>query len=126
MRACAWVVNDDGPAWHTFDLGMWKGCRAYIEFADTTIPDLHDNAPAGIGMDGYVAVGRVVLSDRKEPPGRIGVPGGSIVTDIPRIDSPAMLAAAYERVAVESLHDLRAMNYVPGRMPTRRRNSCHG
>jgi len=101
-----WVVNDDGARWHTFDLGMWKGCRAYIEFADTTTPDLHDTAPAGIGADGYVAVSRAVLSDRNDPPPRIGLPGGSIVTGIQRIDSLQSLADAYQRVAVESLQAL--------------------
>jgi mono/diheme cytochrome c family protein len=101
-----WVVNDDGPQWHTFDLGMWQGCSAYIEFADTTTPDLHDKSPAGIGVEGYVAVSRAVLSDRQEPPSRVSQPGGSIVTGIPQIDSLQPLADAYQRVAVESLQAL--------------------
>ena len=59
------ILNDDGPRWHTFDLEMWRGRRAYLEFADTTTQDLHDmGPPAGCGPEGYVAVGDVLLSDQ--------------------------------------------------------------
>ena len=62
------ILNDDNPRWHTFDLGMWRGRRCYLEFADTTTQDLHDmGPPAGCGPDGYVAVGDVRLSDQGPP-----------------------------------------------------------
>src|SRR5262249_21906077 len=28
-----WILNDDVPGWHTFDMELWRGLRAYLEFA---------------------------------------------------------------------------------------------
>jgi len=62
------IVNHDAPRWHTFDLEMWRGRRAYLEFADTTTQDLHDmGPPAGCGPDGFVTIGGALLSDQGPP-----------------------------------------------------------
>jgi mono/diheme cytochrome c family protein len=93
-----------GVQWHTFDLDMWKGRRAYIEFADTTTPDLHAmGAPVGVGPDGHAAVARVVLSGEQAPP-----PSPAPATPIALlgeapVDSLAALAERYQRVVNESL-----------------------
>ena len=96
------VLNDDQPKWHTFDLGLWKGREAYVEFADTTTPDLHDNAPAGIGADGYLAINRVLLSDQgapatAEPPGALSILGNG------PFDSLRTIAEKYQSIVEDSL-----------------------
>jgi hypothetical protein len=90
--------------WHTFDLGMWQGRRAYVEFADTTTPDLHAvGAPVGVGPDGHVAVSRVLMSPHQAAP-----PSPAVATIIDLfggepVDSLAALAQRYQRVVDESL-----------------------
>src|SRR5262249_25383107 len=62
------ILKDDTPRWHTFDLELWRGRRAYLEFSDTTTQDLHDmGRPDGCGPDGYVTVGSILLSDQGPP-----------------------------------------------------------
>jgi hypothetical protein len=97
------ILNDDAPRWQTFDLGMWRGRRAYIEFADSTTPDLHDmRPPAGCGPEGYVAIGDVVLSDQGPPARTATVPMMGLLGDEP-VDSPRALAERYGRAVSESL-----------------------
>src|SRR5439155_7780486 len=91
------ILNDDGPRWHTFDLEMWRGRRAYLEFADTTTQDLHDmGQPAGCGPEGYVAVGNVLLSDEGPPAWPAPVPAIGLLGDSP-VGSPLALAERYGR-----------------------------
>jgi len=61
------VPAADSPHWRTVDLGMWTGQRAYIEFADTSTPVLHDLAPAGIDPNGNLALGLAVLQHDGAP-----------------------------------------------------------
>jgi hypothetical protein len=97
------VLNDDGPRWHTFDLAMWQGRSAYLEFADTTTQDLHDmRPPDGCGPEGYVAVGRVLLSDQTAPRLPESAPVVGLLGDDP-IDSAVALAERYGRAVSESL-----------------------
>ena len=97
------ILNDDGPRWQTFDLGMWKGRRAYLEFADTTTQDLHDmRPPAGCGPEGYVAVGRALLSDQGPPAMPATASSMGLLGDDP-VDSPSALAGRYGRAVSESL-----------------------
>ena len=97
------ILNDDGPRWHTFDLEMWRGRRAYLEFADTTTQDLHDmGPPAGCGPEGYVAVGNVLLSDQGPPEWPATVPAIGLLGDEP-VDSPRALAERYGRAVSGSL-----------------------
>ena len=97
------ILNDDAPGWHTFDLEMWRGRRAYLEFADTTTQDLHDmGPPAGSGLDGYVTVGNVLLSDRGPPPLPSAATAIGLLGDAP-VDSPRALAERYGRAVSASL-----------------------
>ncbi len=97
-----WVPDSDGAEWHTFDLGMWKGRRAYVEFADTTTPDLHSSAPKGVGADGYLALSRAVLSDQGaptsiDPPPALALFAGTAIRSLPE------LANRVQSLAEESL-----------------------
>ena len=97
------ILNDDGPRWQTFDLEMWRGRRAYLEFADTTTQDLHDmRPPAGCGPEGYVALGRVLLSDQGPPALPATASSLGLLGDDP-VDSPSVLAGRYGRAVSESL-----------------------
>jgi len=100
------VVNEDSPRWHTFDLEMWRGRRAYIEFADTTTQDLHDmGPPAGCGPDGHITVGSVLLSDRGPPTLPVSTAAIGLLGDAP-VDSPLVLAERYGLAVSESLSAL--------------------
>jgi hypothetical protein len=97
------IVNDEGPRWVTFDLGMWKGRQAYVEFADSTTQDLHDmRPPDGCGREGHVAVGRAVLSDQGAPAAPSPTAVARLLGDEP-IDSLDGLAERYQRAIGESL-----------------------
>jgi hypothetical protein len=97
------ILDDDRPHWLTFDLEMWRGRRAYIEFADTTTQDLHDmGPPAGCGPDGYVAVGDVLLSDLGPPALTATVDAIGLLGGVP-VESPLTLAERYGRAVSESL-----------------------
>ncbi len=116
------ILNDDAPRWHTFDLEMWRGRRAYLEFADSTTQDLHDmGPPAGCGPEGYVAVGNVLLSDQGSPalPATAAVTG--LLGDDP-IHSPLALAEHYGRAVSESLAAL-ADGSLPDRIDAEARAS---
>ena len=116
------ILNDDNPRWHTFDLEMWRGRHAYLEFADTTTQDLHDmGPPAGCGPEGYVAVGSVLLSDQGPPalPATVAVIG--LLGDEP-VHSPLALAERYRRAVSESLAAL-ADGSLPDRIDAEARAS---
>jgi hypothetical protein len=97
------ILNDDGPRWHTFDLEMWQGRRAYLEFADSTTQDLHDmGPPAGCGPEGYVTVGNVLLSDQGPPAQSVTAAAIGLLGDEP-VNSPRALAERYGRAVSQSL-----------------------
>jgi uncharacterized protein DUF1553/uncharacterized protein DUF1549/cytochrome c len=60
------TLEDDRPGWHTFDLAMWKGRRAYLELSDVPAPDPADGKKS-YPPDGYVNLVRVVASDGGQP-----------------------------------------------------------
>lgn len=63
------LVNNDAPHWISIDVSMWKGHRAYLEFADTHTADFADQVQGGsYGRDGWIAVQQVVFSDAKRGP----------------------------------------------------------
>jgi hypothetical protein len=108
------ILNDDVPRWHTFDLEMWRGRRAYVEFADTTTQDLHDmGPPAGCAPDGYVTVGNVLLSDQGPQPLPSAVAAIGLLGDEP-VDSTLALAERYGRAVCTSLAAL-----ADGSLPSR-------
>jgi hypothetical protein len=101
------IPASDGGQWQTFNVAMWKGRRAYIEFADTTTLDLHNQQQGDEGTkpDGYLAVNRVVLSDQGPPPSgplAVGNMFGSAA-----VDSLDALAELYQKVTLDSLAALR-------------------
>jgi hypothetical protein len=62
-------VQRPEPHWVTLDVSMWKGRRAWIEFADYAAPDpASDLPPETRSTDGWIAVADIVRSPRREPP----------------------------------------------------------
>lgn len=59
------VINSVEPVWWTFDLSMWQGRKAYIEWKDITVADL---AGPGSDPDSWFAFDFVCLSSREIPP----------------------------------------------------------
>lgn len=91
------VLNHDQLRWITIDVSMWKGHRAYLEFSDISAPDPADDARSrGFGLDGYLAVGKVVFSDRAQPPDPAGGKRGA--PDRLSRSVPELLAACREAV----------------------------
>lgn len=64
------VINCDDLQWITFDLEMWPGRRAYLEFLDSSTPDLAGMAMAGVSTDGWFDVAEVVASNDAKAPER--------------------------------------------------------
>lgn len=60
-------IKDEKPQWHTFDLQMWRGRQAYIEFCDLTSGDPADPHGGNFSEDGYLYVEQVVISDEGPP-----------------------------------------------------------
>src|SRR5207237_255678 len=89
-------VNDEQWHWITFDTEMWKGHRAYIELLDLSVADLADDSPTGAGLEGQVAVSRVIFSQEKSAPEIWNErPAGLALFDQASIDSVESLAKAY-------------------------------
>ncbi|MBX3747820.1 MAG: PSD1 domain-containing protein [Verrucomicrobiae bacterium] len=64
------AVNREEPHWVTVDVSAWKGRRAYLEFSDLGVGDPASELGGGTaGAEGWLAVGEVVLSPHREPPG---------------------------------------------------------
>ncbi|MBY0527502.1 MAG: PSD1 and planctomycete cytochrome C domain-containing protein [Gemmataceae bacterium] len=76
-------VNSDEPRWHTMDVSMWQGNRAYIEVID-------DGA-------GYARLDRVLFTDDGPPP---AAPSRLIVSLLDNVDSPNALAQRYQDLCV--------------------------
>jgi hypothetical protein len=78
------VKHGDALKWHTFNVAMWRGHRAYLEFVD-------DSA-------GYIGVEQVVFSDGPPPgaEGNGGQPGPSCPEDV--AESMRALLASYRAI----------------------------
>lgn len=85
------VINSDELNWITFDLKMWPGRRAYLEFLDSSAPDLAGMAMAGVSTDGWFDVAEVIASDDAHPPERM--PGAE------RVDAPAAARKSLRELA---------------------------
>jgi hypothetical protein len=76
------AVNTEQPAWHTQDVGMWRGHRAYIEIGDGATVDYtgsRNRAQSSYESgDGFIAVDEIRFSDAPAP--RAG--GGPITRDV--------------------------------------------
>jgi hypothetical protein len=63
------AVDHPDPRWRTVDLGLWRGERAYLQFVDVEAHDPADpHRGGGYDPDGWLAVGRALLSDAPTPP----------------------------------------------------------
>ena len=78
-------LNDSNKHWVDFDLEMWQGHSAYLEFKDTRPGDL--GGGGGYGDDGWFSVSRVVSSsESKHRVDSVGV-GGKVRTKIAMTES---------------------------------------
>ena len=62
------VINNPQASWYTFNLTMWKGRQAYVEFLDggPIDPSLgQDYAP---GKEAWLQIRRMITSDSGQPP----------------------------------------------------------
>lgn len=79
------AVNREEAHWVTVDVSSWKGRRAYLEFSDVGAGDPASELGGGTsGNDGWVAVGEVVLSGHRDPPGPGTWTGPADVEDVLR------------------------------------------
>jgi len=63
------TVRNPDPHWVTVNVSMWKGRRVWLDFSDLSEPDpASDLPPASREIDGWIAVGDVVLSSLDKPP----------------------------------------------------------
>ncbi|MCI0537521.1 MAG: PSD1 and planctomycete cytochrome C domain-containing protein, partial [Verrucomicrobiales bacterium] len=98
-------VNDERWHWITFDAEMWKGHRAYLELLDHSVPDLSDDARTGAGLEGHLAVSRVVFSNEKAAPAIWNEqPAGLSLLGQADIDSVETLARAYARATLDAVN----------------------
>jgi mono/diheme cytochrome c family protein len=75
------AVNSDRPAWHTQDVGMWIGHRAYLEIADGATVNFTKGQSTIDPGDGFIAVDEIRFSDGK-PARRIARPITRDVADL--------------------------------------------
>ncbi|MDA0372757.1 MAG: PSD1 and planctomycete cytochrome C domain-containing protein [Planctomycetota bacterium] len=63
------IVTHGDLRWHTFDLRMWTGHRAYLQAVDAPAHDPADpSRGGGYKEDAWLAVGAAILSDERRPP----------------------------------------------------------
>jgi hypothetical protein len=96
-------LQNEQPKWLNFDLEMWRGHRAYIEFCDIVTPDPADESKreGGWGPLGYISASRVVFSDEAKPP-RAGQPPPSLLGPSPASSLEA-LAQKYQETTERAL-----------------------
>ena len=94
-------VSGGEEHWLAFDVKMWQGHRAYVEFLDSTT-HLPDDSAARIGPYDYLVVSRIIQSEhgsaaRSHPADpRIGAASSGTKT-------PAELAQRYRELALSAL-----------------------
>jgi hypothetical protein len=78
------AVNSDQPTWHSQDLGMWRGHRAYVEIADGATVNYTDYKAQGPSSyypgDGFIAVDAIEFSE--SPPAERKRKGRAITRDL--------------------------------------------
>jgi hypothetical protein len=80
----SWTVDSAAPAWHSVDMRLWKGRRAYIELSDSPLSNLSQGeiAPANKPFDGWLRLDAVVRSDQEKPPVRKNTLTGKSAAEI--------------------------------------------
>jgi hypothetical protein len=85
------AVNNEEPAWHTQDVGMWRGHRAYIEIGDGATVNYTSSPSQGPASyypgDGFIAVDAIRFADSL-PPRSSGEPLTRDVADLGRCARP--------------------------------------
>ena len=100
-------LQNEQPKWLNFDLEMWRGHRAYIEFSDIVTPDPADESKReGWGRLGYISASRVVFSDQSKPPS-LGPPAWPSLLG-PSLTSPQALAQKYQEAIERALSSWRS------------------
>jgi hypothetical protein len=62
-------LHSDQFRWITFDVGMWKGHRAYIELSDISVPDpAEEPQRKSYSPTGYLAVRQILFSETDHAP----------------------------------------------------------
>ncbi|MCB9878654.1 MAG: DUF1553 domain-containing protein [Planctomycetes bacterium] len=92
------VLADGEPRWLTFDLGAWRGHRAFVMAIDQRAPDLGDPGRdrKRYADDGWVAVQSIVLSPHAAPP-PTAAPPPALALDLAAPTIAAALAHLHER-----------------------------
>ncbi|HQR09064.1 MAG TPA: PSD1 and planctomycete cytochrome C domain-containing protein [Gemmatales bacterium] len=62
------VINSPHSTWYTFDLNMWKGRQAYVEFLDGGPSDPSLGQDYSPGKEAWLQIRRMVTSDENQPP----------------------------------------------------------
>jgi hypothetical protein len=87
----------DSLTWFTFDVSMWRGHRAFIEFSDTIVPDpADDQRKDGYAPGGWISASRVIFSDESKPPAFSGFSTWLQLLGTQPPDSLDALAARYQ------------------------------
>lgn len=101
-------LNTDAPQWITIDVSMWQGHRAYLEFSDITTPDpADDGKKPGFGIEGYIAVSRILFSDQKSPPASVPSPAAARLLGADDVDSLQTLADRYQAAVMKAIDSWR-------------------
>ncbi len=79
------TVLTEAPRWITFDLNIWRGHRAYLEFSDGAIVDFTTGLAHLTNGDGYLAVDEIRFSDLAAPPAEKDDNASSIALDDPAL-----------------------------------------
>lgn len=62
------IVNEQKTRWYSFDLNMWKGRQAYVEFLDGGPADLSMTMDTVPGKEAWLQVRQMVTSEENRPP----------------------------------------------------------
>jgi hypothetical protein len=93
-------LKSSEPRWVMFDLEMWKGRRAYLEFSNLSAPDLADTN--SYEKDGWLAFDRVYFSDEKEMTTH-DEPASLALLGEQTSDSAEALANRYQQAALDAV-----------------------
>ena len=89
----------DEPHWQVFDLEMWKGRRAYLEFSDLGVADFGGEEH---GNDGTIACDRVFFSDESKPP-QLDAPASLALLGESQPDTAETLAHRYAQATLDAV-----------------------
>lgn len=62
------VVTSPEAAWYNFDLNMWQGRQAYVEFLDGGPADLSLTNDTSPGREAWIQIRQMITSNQPQPP----------------------------------------------------------